>query len=158
LESLKKTLKILEFNGKSLKFFRSDSADYQSKIINYCQDHGIRYTIAADFDYSVIEDIGRIPSTAWLRIKDREDIPTDYEYAETTHIMNDSSHSFRFTVKRKRDLQIDIFGDVSYPPTSCLPARQTMNKHLRSNYSRVILLIRHRIIINTAKYNKKRYI
>lgn len=114
LESLKKTLRILEINGKILKYFRSDSAGYQSKIINYCQDHGIRYTITADFDSSVIEDIGRIPSTAWLRIRDREGILTDCEYAETTHIMNDSNHCFRLIVKRKRNRQIDMFGEVSY--------------------------------------------
>jgi len=114
LESLKKTLRILELSGKSLKFFRSDSAGYQSKIINYCQDNGIRYTITADFDSSVIEDIGRISPTAWLRIRDREGILTDCEYAETIHIMNDSNHSFRLIVKRKRNRQIDLFDEIFY--------------------------------------------
>ena len=114
LESLKKTLGILKFNRKSLKFFRSDSAGYQSKIINYCQGHGIRYTITADFDSSVIEDIGRIPSRAWQPIRDREGIQTDYEYAETTHLMNSGNHSFRLIVKRKRNRQIDLFDTISY--------------------------------------------
>jgi len=114
LESLKKTRRILASNGKRLKYFRSDSAGYQSKIINECQERGIRYTITADFDSSVIEDIGRIPSTTWLRIRDREGILTDSEYAETTHLMNGSNHSFRLIVKRKRNRQIDLFDEIFY--------------------------------------------
>lgn len=114
LESLVETFKILQSNGKILKYFRSDSAAYQAQIINYCQNHRISYTITADFDSSVIEDIRRIHRTAWLRMRDEENIPSDYEYAETTHVMNDSNHSFRLIVKRKRNRQIDLFNSISY--------------------------------------------
>lgn len=31
--------------GKEIKGFRSDSAAYQAKVINYCQENGIQYAI-----------------------------------------------------------------------------------------------------------------
>ena len=36
--------------GKRIKRFRSDSAAYQSQVINYCQGNGIEYAIGADLD------------------------------------------------------------------------------------------------------------
>lgn len=39
--------------GKKIKAFRADSAAYQAKVINYCQDNGIKYAIGGDLDQAV---------------------------------------------------------------------------------------------------------
>ncbi|MBU0545118.1 MAG: transposase, partial [Proteobacteria bacterium] len=41
--------------GKRIKYFRSDSAGYQGKIIDYCFDNEIEFAIGADLDSAVVE-------------------------------------------------------------------------------------------------------
>ena len=38
---------------KSIKAFRSDSAAYQTEIINHCQSNDIEFAIGADLDEAV---------------------------------------------------------------------------------------------------------
>jgi hypothetical protein len=51
--------------GKRIAALRSDSAAYQAEIINYCEDHGIRFAIGADLDTAVFKDIAAIPEDDW---------------------------------------------------------------------------------------------
>lgn len=116
LEGIRHTERILRQSGKRLKYFRSDSAGYQSRIINYCETQKIGYTITADIDSSVRESIRMIKEHEWQPFYDREGIKTDRQCAETVHTMNTSNHSFRLIVLRRSSVQGDLFGggeDVS---------------------------------------------
>jgi len=100
---------------KRIKYFRSDSAAYQAKIIDYCNDNDIYYTITADKDVSVMSAIMDIPSKAWKHLHDRIDgFKTGREVAETIHTMNDSNHSFRLIVIRELTEKPDLFGPYTY--------------------------------------------
>ena len=114
LEALQHT-ETLMLEGKGIKYFRSDSAAYQARIIDYCNDNDIYYTITADKDVSVISAIMNIPSTAWQPLHDRRDrFKTGREVAEAIHTMNDSNHSFRLVVIRELTGQPDLFGPYIY--------------------------------------------
>ncbi len=109
LESLKHTSSLLS-KKKRIKFFRSDSAAYQAEIINHCHDEGIKYTITADLDESVLESVSTIKPVAWRVHYDRKDgFRTNREYAETVHTMQKSNHSFRLIVIRELIEQLPLF-------------------------------------------------
>lgn len=97
--------------GKRLAAIRSDSAGYQSRIIDYCQDHNIIYTITADFDKSVKAAITSISEDDWKVLLDDKGKETDREYAETIHTMNKSNHSFRLIIQRHKTIQYNLFSD-----------------------------------------------
>lgn len=40
---------------KKVKAVRADSAAYQARIINYCNENGIRFAIGADLDQAVVK-------------------------------------------------------------------------------------------------------
>ena len=90
--------------GKRIGYFRSDSAAYQGKIIDYCIDNGIEFGIGGDLDSSVLEAIGKIPSDKWKEYKGGS-------IAETVHTMNYNRNAFRLIVI-SRPYQGDVFGDV----------------------------------------------
>lgn len=114
LEALQHTQTLLS-EGKRIKYFRSDSAAYQVKIIDYCNDNDIYYTITADKDVSVMSAIMDMPSKAWQPLHDRIDgFKTGREVAETIHTMNSSNHSFRLIVQRELNQKPDLFGPYSY--------------------------------------------
>jgi hypothetical protein len=90
--------------GKKIKYFRSDSAAYQGKIIDYCIDKGIKFAIGADLDSAVVDAIKKIPTNDWKDYKNGS-------IAETVHTMNKNRHPFRLIVI-SRPYQGDVFGDV----------------------------------------------
>jgi len=91
--------------GKRIKYFRSDSAAYQGKIIDYCIDRGIEFAIGADLDKAVVEIIRELPDKAFRKYKDGK-------IAETVHTMNKNRYSFRLIVISKT-YQGDVFGDIN---------------------------------------------
>jgi len=91
--------------GKIIKYLRSDSAGYQAKIINFCEEEGIEYAIGADLDSSVKEAIANLPESEWKVYKEDESI------AEFVHSMNKTEKSFRLIVVR-RTYQEDMFEEV----------------------------------------------
>jgi len=100
---------------------RSDSAWYQAKVMDYCQDEGHDFCFGADRDEAILKNIGAANDEAgWQRInlpKDPADIePYVREWArETVHTLNDSRHAYRLIVIRKERLQDDLFyGPYSY--------------------------------------------
>lgn len=97
--------------GKRLACMRSDSAAYQHKVINYCHDHHIIYTITSDFDSSVKACISSISDDLWQPLLDDDGKETDREYAETIHTMNNSNHSFRLIIQRHKTIQYNLFSD-----------------------------------------------
>jgi len=114
LEALQHTETLLP-GDKRIKYFRSDSAAYQAKIIDYCNDNGIYYTITADKDAGVLSAIMNIPPKDWQAFHDRRDgFKTGREVAQTIHTMNTSQHSFRLVVVRELTAKPDLFGPYTY--------------------------------------------
>lgn len=109
LDALKHTQSLLS-HDKKIEFFRSDSAAYQADIINHCYLEGIKYTITADLDESVLEAISMIKDVSWKTYYDCEDgFRTKREYSETVHTMQKSNHSFRLIVIREIIEQLPLF-------------------------------------------------
>lgn len=80
--------------GKRIKALRSDSAGYQGKVINYCQDNGIKFAIGADLDEAVVKEIRNIKEEDWT--------PYQNGYiAETVHCMNKTDEAFRLVLIRR---------------------------------------------------------
>ena len=114
LEALQHTETLIP-EGKRIRYFRSDSAAYQAKIIEYCHENDLYYSITADQDVSVRAAILNIPATAWKPLRDRRDgFTTGREVAETIHTLNHSSHSFRLIVIREVQEKPDLFGAYRY--------------------------------------------
>lgn len=95
--------------GKRIENFRSDSAGYQAKLMNYLNSKGIKYTITADKDEAVQEMIKTIKENGWKPLVNRDGLKTDREYTETIHSMNDTDHAFRLIVQRWKNPQQDLF-------------------------------------------------
>jgi len=89
--------------GKRIGYFRSDSAAYQAKVINYCMEERIRFAIGADLDAAVRGAIAAIPEAAWRPYQDGW-------IAETVHTMNQTDHAFRLVVIR-RPAQGELFAE-----------------------------------------------
>ncbi|MFH1258837.1 MAG: IS1380 family transposase, partial [Elusimicrobiota bacterium] len=101
---------IIEFvdsTGKAIKFFRSDSAAYNSEVFNYLNGRGVRYGITVDKDSAVKEVIEMIKD--WKVLKDKDGRATGREYAESVHSMNRTDHSFRIVVQRWPNPDQDLF-------------------------------------------------
>lgn len=91
---------------KRIKYLRSDSAGYQAKIINFCEEEGIEYAIGGDLDSSVKAAIGNLPESSWKMYKE------DKSIAEVVHSMNKTKKSFRLIIIR-RTYQQDMFEEVN---------------------------------------------
>lgn len=89
--------------GKKIKVFRSDSAAYQAKVINYCQRKGIQFAIGADLDRAVVKGIRNIKEEEWRAYQNGY-------LAETVHCMDKTDEAFRLVVIR-RPYQRKLFGE-----------------------------------------------
>lgn len=89
--------------GKQITHYRSDSAGYQATPINYCEDNGILYAIAATQDNAVKRAIKAIPDDHWK--------PCGEGFiAETIHSMENTHHAFRLIVYRRPE-QLELIAD-----------------------------------------------
>jgi hypothetical protein len=89
--------------GKKIEAFRADSAAYQAKVINHCQDKGIEFAIGADLDKAVVKGIENIEEGDWEPYQNGS-------IAETVHSMNKTEEAFRLIVIR-RPYQGKLFGE-----------------------------------------------
>ena len=87
--------------GKKIKAVRADSAAYQAKIFNYCEETDKVFAIGADQDAAVKTAIATIPEGEWKRFRDGE-------IAETIHCMDKTDKAFRLIVMR-RPREQDLF-------------------------------------------------
>lgn len=85
-------------------------AGYQCKVVDYCNDNDLYYTITADQDASVKGAIKRIKEDTFKPLYDRHGFKTCREIAEITHTMKNSNHCFRLIVQRELKGAPDIFG------------------------------------------------
>lgn len=111
-EFTKEIVELVRETGKEIKRFRSDSAAYQAKLMDYLEKEGIKYTITADRDEAVRGIIKRINNKKWKQVKGRDGIEKDREYAETIHAMNKSDHPFRLIVQRWINPRQDLFEET----------------------------------------------
>jgi hypothetical protein len=93
--------------GKKIKAFRADSAAYQAKVINYCQDNGIKYAIGGDLDQAVKEVIATMKDEEWRPYQNGF-------IGETVHCMNETKEAFRLVVIR-RPFQSNLFDNEESP-------------------------------------------
>jgi len=111
-EFTKELVELVEGTGKKISKFRSDSAGYEHKLINYLNGKGKRYTITADQDVAVKARIKEIRGTEWKELKDRDGIKGDRKYAEIIHSMNESDHAFRLVIQRWPNPNSDLFEET----------------------------------------------
>jgi len=111
-EAITHTLGLLEKEGRSLRYFRSDSAAYQSGVINQLNDENIGYTITAELDEAVRKAIREVPEAKWQPLEDRDGFKTGRQVCETVHTMNDSDHAFRLVVWREQLEDPSLFAET----------------------------------------------
>jgi hypothetical protein len=93
--------------GKKIKAFRADSAAYQAKVINDCQDKGIRYGIGGDLDQAVKKVIAAMKDDEWRPYQNGF-------IGDTVHCMNETKEAFRLVVIR-RPFQSNLFSSEESP-------------------------------------------
>ncbi len=91
--------------GKRIRYYRADSASYQSELINELEMDKVIWTITADLDKAVKALIMEIPEGQW---KEPEK-GCGYEIAETVHSMNNTRKAFRLVIKRELRKQENLF-------------------------------------------------
>jgi len=84
-----------------LTYLRADSASYQAKLFDYCEENGITYTIGANLDRSVLHSIKEINQWETMRSEDGKTHHIKEEVAEFIHTMQHTNHSFRLIVTKK---------------------------------------------------------
>ena len=99
--------------GKRI-YFRSDSAAYQTEVINHHSRPGRTFTITADLDVAVKREIQHLPESAWQAYRTAEGIATDREISETVHTMNGTKQAFRLIVLRWFNPQPNLFEAERY--------------------------------------------
>ena len=87
---------------QALAYVRADAASYQHKLFDYCEEHGIVYTIGAHLDSSVLENINEIKDWETITQIDGTSHHLKEDVAEFIHAMNGSKQAFRMVVVRKQ--------------------------------------------------------
>lgn len=100
-EQLIESYDFIKDSGKEISYFRSDSAAYQSSILNYCGKKGITFMITARKDLAVKKIISELPEDGWIRIFDEHGKETNKEYYETVHTTNKGDKAFSLIVQRQ---------------------------------------------------------
>jgi len=84
-----------------LQYLRADSASYQAKLFDYCEDNDITYTVGAHLDRSVLNSIKEIKDWKTMRLHDGKTHQVKEEVSEFIHTMAHTNHSFRLIVTKK---------------------------------------------------------
>lgn len=116
--AIRHTIDLAKQEGRSVQYVRSDSAGYQSDLINLLNGEDIRYTITADLDAAVRRAIRSIPEAGgaeagWQPFKDRDGFGTGRTVSETVHTMNESDHAFRLILWREQVKEPSLFASLS---------------------------------------------
>jgi len=83
--------------GKRFDRVRVDSAGYQAKIFNYCDEQKIKFTISAPLDKSIRYAIDEIKDNKdkWEKLNSHEKV------AEVLHDMKETQNAFRLIIVKK---------------------------------------------------------
>jgi hypothetical protein len=89
-------------NNVKVTTFRSDSAGYQGKIIDYCIDSDIRFYIGGVMNNPVAKAISLIPSDNWKPFTNKDGSKLNNHYVSSfTHTMQENKYGFRIVVEKK---------------------------------------------------------
>jgi len=95
-------------------YLRSDSALYQRKVVEFCEEEGWEFTITADQTTGLLKEINALGVCAWN--KDPED--AEIEYAEIIYQPVTWGKGYRYLVKREKGKdkhgQKSLFEKFSY--------------------------------------------
>ena len=83
--------------GRRVAHLRSDSAAYQAKVFNWCEENDVTFAVKADLDCAVLDAIAAIPDDEWKPYG--KSVCT--MIAETVHCMNNTRKAFRLIVLRR---------------------------------------------------------
>lgn len=137
--------------GRRIKDFRSDSAGYNSQLMNYVRGQDSYYCITADQDVAVKAGIKNIDEKQWQKIGTEEGFAgSDREYAEFVHSTNKTDHSFRIIVQRWLNRQKDLFKETE---TYCYHGIAT--NYLAEEKNAVEVIRWHNGRSNSENYNKE---
>ena len=116
--------------GTRIANVRADSAAYQARIINWCEENNIQFTIGGDKDKAVVSAIKKILDEDWRSFREGH-------IAETVHTMNNTFQAFRLIVIR-RPMQEDMFksGDLNYRYTVIVSNRDEAAEETVKWYNR----------------------
>ena len=87
---------------QALAYVRADSASYQHRLFDYCDEHGIIYTIGAHLDSSVWESIKEIKQWQRMTCNEGKSHHLQEDVAEFIHTMNEGKNAFRLIVIKKK--------------------------------------------------------
>ena len=90
---------------QTIKYFRADSASYQSSLINILEQDNVKWAITADLDSPVKKAIRSIKECKeWIRPQG-----LDFDVAEVVHCTNKTYKAFRLIIKREYGKQPNLF-------------------------------------------------
>ena len=147
LSFLRGSLKLLPPWVSSIRV-RSDSAWYNHRVMDYCHDRGVRFTITAVLTEPLVEAAKAIPERMW-RYLDKTN-----QVAQTVHVVGDSVRAYRAIVLRTELKQTDAFtGAYSYYVvmtniSDWTPARVARWHRRRANAENIIKELKHGFGIN----------
>jgi len=87
------------------KRLQSDSAWFNSKVMDYCQDGGIEFAITAEKNINMLKTIEAIPEQKWEVFGDEP----DEKIAESIYSFNKNKHAYRIVVLRRPMRQLEMF-------------------------------------------------
>ncbi len=87
---------------QALAFVRADSASYQHQLFDYCEEHGVVYTVGARLDSRVLESIGNIKRWKTMTLTEGKSHHLREDVAEFVHTMHESDKAFRLIVIKKK--------------------------------------------------------
>jgi hypothetical protein len=100
------------------RFFRSDSAGYDHKLLRELDRRGILFAVSADMCDPIRAECRALPSGEWRPVRNAEGRKTDREVAEVVFVPDDASKiarqgekAFRYIVVRipTKEKQLDLF-------------------------------------------------
>jgi hypothetical protein len=83
--------------GKKLDRVRIDSAGYQAKIFNYCEEEKIKFTVSAPMDKSIQKAIDEVDNNNWKQLGNSK----IEKVADIIHTMKDTNNAFRLLIIKK---------------------------------------------------------
>ncbi len=83
--------------GKKFDRVRVDSAGYQAKIFNYCDEEEIKFTISAPLDKSIQYAINQVDDDKWNQLGQSK----KERITEVVHSMTNTKNAFRLIIVKK---------------------------------------------------------
>jgi len=83
--------------GKRFDRVRIDSAGYQAKIFNYCDEQKIKFTVSAPLDKSIQYAINQVDDSEWKQLGNSK----IEKVVDVIHTMGDTKEAFRLLIVKK---------------------------------------------------------